>query len=174
MNENYSEFRLAGVIRESIVDGPGFRFVVFAQGCPHHCEGCHNPETHDFGGGYISNTDNIINAVKKDSLLSGITLSGGEPFCQAESFAVLARLVKEMGLNVMAYTGFTFEQLQGSFDKHPEYKKLLEYTDILIDGKFELSKRSLALRFRGSTNQRVINVPASLKEGKAVQMEFED
>ena len=172
MSENYSEFRLAGVIRESIVDGPGFRFVVFAQGCPHHCEGCHNPETHSFDGGYISNSDNIINAIKQDSLLAGITLSGGEPFCQAREFSILARQVKELGLNVMAYTGFTFEQLYGAFDKHPEYKELLEQVDILVDGKFELAKRSLALKFRGSTNQRVIDVPASLKEGKAVEREF--
>ena len=173
MNENYAEFRLAGVIRESIVDGPGFRFVVFAQGCPHHCEGCHNPETHSFEGGYISNTDNIIEAMKKDSLLVGITLSGGEPFCQAEAFSVLARRVKEMGLNVMAYTGFTFEQLYSAFEKHPEYKKLLEQVDILIDGKFELKNRSLALKFRGSTNQRVIDVPASLEAGKAIERDFE-
>ena len=173
MNENYAEFRLAGVIRESIVDGPGFRFVVFAQGCPHHCEGCHNPETHSFEGGYISNTDNIIEAMKKDSLLAGITLSGGEPFCQAEAFSVLAKRVKEMGLNVMAYTGFIFEQLYNAFEKHPEYKKLLEQVDILIDGKFEIKNRSLALKFRGSTNQRVIDVPASLEAGRAVERDFE-
>ncbi len=172
MNETYAEFRLAGVIRESIVDGPGFRFVVFAQGCPHHCEGCHNPETHSFDGGYISNTDNIIEAMKKDSLLAGITLSGGEPFCQAEAFSVLAKRVKEMGLSVMAYTGFTFEQLYSSFEKHPEYKKLLEQVDILIDGKFEIKKRSLALKFRGSTNQRVIDVPLSLDAGKAIERDF--
>ena len=111
--------------------------------------------------------------MKKDSLLAGITLSGGEPFCQAEAFSVLARRVKEMGLNVMAYTGFTFEQLYAAFENHPEYKKLLEQVDILIDGKFELSKRSLALKFRGSTNQRVIDVPASLEAGKAIERDFE-
>lgn len=103
--ENEETLRLAGVIRESIVDGPGWRFVVFAQGCPHHCEGCQNPQTHAFDGGYITNTENLLREIKKDPLLSGVTLSGGEPFCQAEPLAALARKVHALGLNVMTYSG---------------------------------------------------------------------
>ncbi|MEG0979252.1 MAG: 4Fe-4S single cluster domain-containing protein, partial [Oscillospiraceae bacterium] len=106
-----TNLRLAGVIRESIVDGPGWRLVVFAQGCPHHCEGCQNPQTHDFTGGYDSTVQNILDAVKANKLLAGITLSGGEPFAQAKAMSKLAHEIHKIGLNVMAYSGWTFEQL---------------------------------------------------------------
>lgn len=84
MDTMETALRLAGVIRESIVDGPGWRFVVFAQGCPHHCPGCQNPQTHDFAGGYDSKVGNLIAELRKNPLLSGVTLSGGDPFAQAE------------------------------------------------------------------------------------------
>lgn len=164
--------RLAGVIRESVVDGPGWRFVVFAQGCPHHCEGCHNPQTHDYDGGYMSDTDKILTEIKKDPLLKGITLSGGDPFEQAESFAVLANEVHKLGLDVVTYTGYTFEQLYKGIAKNEGWRHLLEETDILIDGKFELSKKSLNCKFRGSTNQRVIDIKKSLAAGRAIETEI--
>ena len=164
--------RLAGVIRESVVDGPGWRFVVFAQGCPHRCEGCHNPQTHDYNGGYMSDTDKILTEIKKDSLLKGVTLSGGDPFEQAESFSVLAKEVHKLGLDVVTYTGYTFEQLYKGMTQNESWHHLLEETDILIDGKFELSKKSLNCKFRGSTNQRVIDTKKSLAAGKAVETEF--
>jgi anaerobic ribonucleoside-triphosphate reductase activating protein len=102
------EVRIAGIIRESIVDGPGIRFVVFAQGCKHRCEGCHNPQTHDFSQGKLVEIDRIIKEMKKNPLLDGITLSGGEPFEQPEVFGELARRCKELGYHVMVYTGYTF------------------------------------------------------------------
>ncbi len=160
--------RLAGVIRESVVDGPGWRFVVFAQGCPHHCEGCQNPQTHDFKGGYDSNVGNIISEVKKNPLLAGVTLSGGEPFSQAAQFAVLARCVHNLGLNVITFSGWTIEQLMDGMTEKPEWRELLEETDILMDGKFVLKLKTLSLKFRGSSNQRSINPRASLEHGRAV------
>jgi len=167
-----TKLRLAGVIRESIVDGPGWRLVVFVQGCPHHCEGCQNPQTHDFSGGYDSSVNNILNAVKANSLLAGVTLSGGEPFTQAKALAALAHEVHTMGLNVMAYSGWTFEQLyKGANDKN-EWLELLNEVDWLVDGKFELEKKSLSVKFRGSTNQRIVDVKKSLADGIIVQTEL--
>ena len=165
--------RLAGVIRESVVDGPGYRFVVFTQGCPHRCEGCHNPETHDFEGGYDSDTDRILEAVRTDPLLRGVTFSGGEPFCQAGALAHLARQIHVLGLDVMCYTGYTFEQLTASPQEHPDWMELLSQTDILVDGRFVLAEKSLSLRFRGSKNQRIIDPRRSLEEGKIVLIDFD-
>lgn len=165
--------RLAGVIRESIVDGPGIRMVVFAQGCPHHCKGCHNPETHDPAGGYDSTVGNLLREAKKNPLLKGLTLSGGDPFFQANGFAKLARAAHEAGYNIITYTGYTFEELLAGFEAHEGWEALLRETDILVDGKFVLEERSLSLQFRGSKNQRVIDVPASLKAGNAVEREWE-
>lgn len=167
-----TSLRLAGVIRESIVDGPGWRFVVFSQGCKHNCEGCHNPETHDMNGGYESSVERIIEAVKQDKLLKGVTLSGGDPFEQAEKFSVLAREVHDLGLDVVTYTGYTFEQLYKGMAKNEGWRHLLEQTDILIDGKFELAKKSLNCKFRGSTNQRVLDAKKSLAEGIAIEIEI--
>lgn len=163
------ELRLAGVIRESIVDGPGLRMTIFTQGCPHHCEGCQNPQTHDFGGGYVSHPENILKAIDSDPLLRGVTFSGGEPFMQPDALADLAVEIHKRGLDVITYTGFTFEQLQESFEKFPDRRRLLEQTDYLIDGKFVLALRSLDLKFRGSSNQRIIDVKKSLHDGCIVE-----
>lgn len=163
-----SKIRLAGVIRESIVDGPGIRLTVFTQGCPHHCEGCHNPQTHDFDGGYISDTDNILKAIKQNPMLQGVTFSGGEPFMQCLPLTELAKECHNLGLNVMVYTGYTFEQLINNFEKNPQWKELLENIDILVDGPFIMAERSLMLHFRGSKNQRILDVAKSLQTGKAI------
>ena len=168
MPDQKTPLRLAGVVRESIVDGPGIRMTVFVQGCPHHCKGCHNAHTWDFDGGYMSSVERILEEAEKDKLLCGVTLSGGEPFCQAEPLTVLAQRAREMGLNVFCYTGFTFEQLYAEFDLHPEYKALLEQCDWLVDGRFIEEEMSLTLHFRGSRNQRILNVKESLLQGKAV------
>ncbi len=167
-----NKLRLAGVIRESIVDGPGIRLVVFSQGCPHHCKGCHNPETHDPAGGYESSVDAIISAIEKNPLLAGVTFSGGDPFLQAESFSRLAEKVHGLGLNVITYTGYTIEQLLKGIPEHPEWKLLLEQTDTLIDGPFLIAEKSLLLRFIGSKNQRIIDPKKSLEAGYAVTKEF--
>ena len=161
--------RLAGVVRESIVDGPGYRFTVFVQGCPHSCPGCHNPETHDFAGGTDTDPQKIIDAVGKNPLLDGVTFSGGEPLCQAEALLPVAQAVKQMGLTLMIYTGWTFEQLLEQNDPH--VMALLQLADWLVDGPFVLAKRDLTLLFRGSQNQRVLDLPASLAKGEAVESE---
>lgn len=161
-----NQIRIAGIINESIVDGPGIRMVIFAQGCRHKCKGCHNPHTHSFEGGELIDIDKIINDIKKNSLLDGITLSGGDPFEQAEMFADLAKQVKKLGLNVVTYTGYTFEQLVEYSDERPGYKELLENTDILVDGPFILDQKNLLLKFRGSGNQRLIDPAKSKNSGK--------
>jgi len=163
--------RIAGVIRESIVDGPGIRFVVFCQGCPHGCPGCHNPDTHDFDGGYYCDIEKILKAVDENPLLDGVTFSGGEPFCQPEAFYELAVKLKERNLNIVAYSGFTFEELQAMGDKNPAVIKLLQLTDLLIDGKFIEAKRDLTLQFRGSQNQRIIDMKRTLAEGTVILSE---
>lgn len=166
------ELRLAGVIRESIVDGPGIRMTIFTQGCPHNCEGCHNPQTHSYDGGYISHPENILKAIDENPLLRGVTFSGGEPFMQAGALAELAVEIHKRGLDVLTYTGFTYEQLTESFEKIPERKALLEQTDYLIDGKFVMALKSYDLQFRGSSNQRIIDVKKTLESGKVVEKVF--
>jgi len=157
--------RIAGIVNDSIVDGPGFRLAVFTQGCIHGCPGCHNPKTHDFNGGYDIDTDAIVVQVKENILLDGVTLSGGEPFCQSRACAEIARTVKKMGLNVWCYTGYTYEELISGND---DWKELLKEIDVLVDGRFEIDKKTLNCRFRGSSNQRLIDVQASLKSSTVV------
>ena len=158
--------RLAGIVRESIVDGPGIRFTVFCQGCPHACEGCHNPETHDFAGGNDISIERLLEEIDKDKLLAGVTFSGGEPFCQAEAFACLGRGVKERGLNITVFSGYTLEELQDMAVQRADVRELLELTDILIDGPFINELRDLTLQFRGSSNQRVIDMNETRKTGE--------
>lgn len=162
------KIRIAGIVNDSIVDGPGFRLAVFTQGCPHHCPGCHNPKTHDFEGGRDEDTENILSVMRDNILLDGITLTGGEPFCQPEACAELAREAHKAGLNVWSYSGYTFEEL---YNGKPEWKDLLSELDVLVDGRFILEKRTLECKFRGSSNQRLIDVPASLREGRAIELE---
>lgn len=167
-----TQLRLSGIIRESIVDGPGMRFVVFCQGCPHKCEGCHNPQTHDFEGGNFVTTDRIIEEIDKDPLLTGVTFSGGEPFSQPEALSELADKIIERGLNIIIYSGYTFEELMEMSENRPAVMDLMKKAEILIDGRFELEKRTLALPFRGSSNQRIIDLKESLKTGTATEKEI--
>ena len=154
--------RIAGVVNDSIVDGPGLRFSVFTQGCSHHCPGCHNPETHDPQGGHDEDTEALIAKMKKNPLLSGLTLTGGDPLEQSAPCLELAKAAHALGLNVWAYTGYTWEQLLDRDD--PDQMALLREVDVLVDGPFILAERSLELDYRGSKNQRLIDVPASLRE----------
>ena len=156
--------RIMGIVDDSIVDGPGLRLAVFTQGCPHHCPGCHNPQSHDFNGGKLMDTDEIIEKMDDDPLLDGITLTGGEPFAQPAACAELARQAHARGLNVWCYTGYTFEALLDDREK----RALLDQVDVLVDGRFELDKRSLELKFRGSSNQRIIDVKKSLGTDEVV------
>ena len=158
--------RLAGMTRDSIVDGPGIRTTFYVQGCPHHCPGCHNPETWPFEGGAERTAEELFAVVRENPLCRGVTFSGGEPFAQAEALLPLALLLKDAGYEVASYTGYLYEQLAAGTQAQRE---LLRHIDVLIDGPFILAQRSLELNFRGSRNQRVLNVPESLKQGKAVE-----
>ena len=158
---------LSGIVSDSIVDGPGIRTTIFCQGCPHHCPGCHNPETWDFGCGTQVPVEDLVDVVRSNPLCRGVTFSGGEPFAQAKGFAKLARLLKEKGYEVASYSGYTFEELlEGSDDQ----KELLSSIDILIDGPFLMAEKSLEIAFRGSRNQRILDVKKSLAEGRAVSV----
>lgn len=158
--------RIANTVSDSIVDGPGLRFTVFTQGCPHHCPGCHNPETHDPAGGREVSVAELGEEMGKNPLIDGLTLSGGDPFCQAAECAVLARLAHEKGLNVWTYTGYTYERLlEGDL---PGALELLEQTDVLVDGPFLLAEKSYEALFRGSANQRLIDVKQSKAAGHVV------
>jgi anaerobic ribonucleoside-triphosphate reductase activating protein len=148
--------RIAGIIRESIVDGPGLRFTVFAQGCPHRCKGCHNESTHDFEGGYDCEISKILTEVDKNPLLSGVTFSGGEPFCQSKGFFELGKEIKARGLDIVSYTGYTLEELVSLSRKEEYIGRLLDISDYLVDGPFILEKKDLTLEFRGSKNQRFL------------------
>lgn len=161
------KMRLGGFSPESVVDGPGIRAVVFAQGCPHHCRGCHNPESWDFTGGYEMDTEQVAEMILENRHVRGVTFGGGEPFAQAQAFAELARRLRPAGLGVVAYSGYTFEQLLEMTKIEPAVGELLEQVDILIDGSYREEERDLSLAFRGSRNQRIIDVPASLVSGRA-------
>ena len=159
--------RVYGVVDDSIVDGPGFRLAVFAQGCPHGCPGCHNPESHAPDGGTLRDTDEIVGLIDANPLLDGITLTGGEPFMQSEACLELSRAAHARGLNVWCYTGYEYEQLL----ERDDARALLDDVDVLVDGPFLLGERSLELRFRGSRNQRVIDMRATRERGEVVLVE---
>ncbi len=149
---------LYGEAPESIVDGPGLRYSIFVQGCPHHCPGCHNPQSHAFGTGYKKTTDELFSAIKENPLLSGVTFSGGEPFCQAEALCELAHAIKILRLNIYIYSGYTIEQLLEKAAQDPFIKELLQLCDTLVDGPYIEQQRNLELLFRGSENQRIIDL----------------
>ena len=159
------KIRLAASLQpDSIVDGEGIRTVIWTQGCSHHCKGCHNPQTWSFEDGYLVDVDSVIKEIDSLTGQDGITLSGGDPFYQVEACTLIAKHCKEKKLNVWCYTGFLYEDLI----KDTKMLELLKYIDILVDGPFVLSQRSLDLYFKGSSNQRIIDVPNSLKENKIV------
>ena len=159
------KIRLAASLQpDSIVDGEGIRTVIWTQGCSHHCKGCHNPETWSFDSGYLVDVDSVIEEIDSLTGQDGITLSGGDPFYQVDACTLIAKHCKNKKLNVWCYTGFVYEDLI----KDTKMLELLKYIDVLVDGPFVLNKRSLDLYFKGSSNQRIIDVPNSLKENKIV------
>lgn len=166
--------RMCGVEPESIVDGPGFRYVVFVQGCPHLCPGCHNPESHDPEGGYDITVGEVFDRIMENPNLRGVTLSGGEPFEQTEPLLELARLCKAAGLTLMSYSGYTLEQLEERGD--PATDELLGLLDILVDGRYVEALRNLTLIYRGSENQRVIDMNRTREAGEIVlyHSDFDD
>lgn len=162
--------RLAGIAYESLVNGPGMRRVFFAQGCKHKCKGCFNPETHSFEDGEIMDMDKLIKDVLDNPILKGVTFSGGDPIEQAHSFAYMAKAFKNSNLNIWCYTGYTFEKLLEVMKVDTAISELLNNIDVLVDGRFEINNKDEGLRFRGSTNQRIINVKESLNQNKVVIM----
>lgn len=158
--------QLSGVVNDSIVDGPGMRLTVFTQGCPHHCPMCHNPNTHDPLGGHVGDTEAIIDTFMENPLLDGITLSGGEPLLQPVPCTHLAEAAEKAGLNVWLYTGYVWEDLMK--EGQPEILALLTHTAVMVDGLFHAEERSLDLLFRGSENQRIIDVQKSLDAGNVI------
>lgn len=166
-----AKLRLASALQQdSIVDGPGIRMVIWTQGCMHNCKGCHNPQTHDLTAGELIDSDELIAQMKEAQLQTGLTLSGGEPFLQSEALLPIVQAAKEMRLNIWAYSGFTYEQLIS----HEEYRNLLNYLDVLVDGKFMEEEKDYRLKFKGSKNQRIIDVQESLKQNKVIRSTYDD
>ncbi len=164
---NMASIKIAGTVNDSIVDGEGYRFTIFTQGCPHHCEGCQNPQTHAFTAGHSVDTAELLQQILDNPLLSGVTFSGGEPFCQPEPLAELAKKLHEHHLDVWSYSGYTLEELQAM--DNPGVRMLLAELDVLVDGKFLLDQRDLTLAFRGSRNQRIIDMNATRQQGQIIE-----
>ena len=153
--------RIAGISKESIVDGPGLRMTVFFQGCLHRCPGCHNPQTQSITGGHCLAVDDILREFNANPMLKGITLSGGEPLNQPRPASEIAKAVVAMGKDVVVYTGWTWEEIISMSEASLYVEELIKNTTLLIDGKYVEKLRSLELRFRGSSNQRIIDVQRS-------------
>ena len=169
------KLKIAGIQKDSIVDGPGLRYAVFTQGCFHKCEGCQNPQTHDPTGGYFMEIDDIFNEFISNYTYRGITFSGGEPFLQADALADLAIKIKRSGKDrdIIVYTGYTYEEIDKIISEGSmSYFRLLSNIDYLIDGRFIKDKASLDCPFRGSTNQRIIDVKQTLAQKKVIEIEF--
>ncbi len=162
--------RMYGLEQNSYVDGPGIRMAIFFQGCLHKCEGCHNPGSWPMYGGEKIDTNDLMKKMANDPLLDGITLSGGEPFLQPQPALALARFARQRGLSVWCYTGYTFEKISEWQDNR---KTLLQNIDVLVDGPFKLEEKSLDIPWRGSQNQRLIDVKKSLEKGEVVLYDAE-
>ena len=159
--------RLSGITPESLVDGPGLRYVIFTQGCPHCCPNCHNPKSWDINSGKEFSVRQIIRMLKQQKkTIRGVTFSGGEPFLYARELSQVAQSAQQMGLDVVTYTGYTYEYL--TEENTDDIKTLLAASDILIDGKYIHEKRTTSLPFRGSRNQRMIDVAATWDKGRIV------
>ena len=170
-NNDGKLLRIAGIMKESIVDGPGIRFAIFCQGCPHDCEGCHNPSTHSFQDGEIVKISNILKYIDENPLIQGVTFSGGEPLCQVKPFLSLAKEVKNRNLHLLIYTGYTIEELEIRMKKEHELEELLRTADHLIEGRFVQKLRNLSLLYRGSSNQRIIDLNAYFSTGEIIPCE---
>ena len=164
------KLRISGIVNDSIVDGPGIRLTVFTQGCLFNCPNCHNPQTHDLNGGYDQEISEIMALIENNSLLDGVTISGGEPFLQPKALLNLVKQIKSLSLSVMVYSGYTFEQLINDTTK----RALLQEIDYLVDGLFIEKLKSLELLYRGSSNQRLIDVQASLKANRVVELNINE
>lgn len=169
------KIRLAAPLQsDSVVDGFGVRTVIWTQGCSHNCPFCQNPSTHAFDGGAEFFIEEILEEMNNLVGQDGITLSGGDPLFQIEAVTEIAKHAKKIGLNVWCYTGFTYEKILEMSKKNPKYLEFLNYVDVLVDGKFENDLKDLTLLFRGSSNQRLIDVPKTLKYEKIILLPESD
>jgi anaerobic ribonucleoside-triphosphate reductase activating protein len=170
MQQNKTKYiRLAADLQtDSIVDGPGLRAVLWTQGCGHHCKGCQNPQTWDFEGGGLVPISAVLEAIDELEYQSGLTFSGGDPMYQPEACNIIAEYAKKKGLNIWVYTGFTYEEIEKLAKKNPIYTEFLKKIDVLVDGRFKLAERDLSVLFRGSRNQRLIDVQKTLEKGEVV------
>ena len=159
--------RIAGIVNESVTDGPGLRTTIFFQGCRHQCRGCHNPHTWNFKAGSEYEVEDLLRQIIDSTLIKGVTLTGGDPFYQPQAAALVARDFKRRGKDVWGYTGFTWEEL--IVENDPDRMALIKACDVVVDGPFLQSKLDLNLPFRGSSNQRLIAVAESLAAGKVVE-----
>lgn len=168
------KIRLAADLQpDSIVDGDGIRTVIWTQGCVHNCFGCHNPSTHSFTDGLLIDIEEIKEKIDNLVYQDGITFSGGDPMCQVDACLEIAKYARKKGLNIWCYTGYTFEELIKLSKKKKKILEFLENIDVLIDGKFMLEFKSLECKYRGSTNQRIIDVKKSLKTSNICLLEFD-
>lgn len=158
--------RIAGIEEESFVDGIGIRYTIFTQGCAHNCRGCHNPSTHAFDGGYMVSIGDFVAKIMENKLISGVTISGGDPLYQIDGIIELCRLLKLQNVNIWCYTGFIYEEKLND----AKFNTLLRYIDVLVDGPYMDIERDLTLRFRGSRNQRIIDIKESLRQKKVVEL----
>ena len=163
-----NDIRIFGTAADSIVDGPGLRYAVFVQGCSHHCPGCHNPESWSNEGGTLTTIDQLLAEIAQNGLVRDVTISGGEPFEQPEACAHLAQRLKEDGYGIWAYTGYLYEDLLRMAEGQPAIGRLLDNVDVLVDGPYVQARRSLMLKFRGSSNQRVIDMRKTREAGRVV------
>ena len=172
MEQNKEYIRLAADLQtDSIVDGPGLRAVLWTQGCGHHCPGCQNPQTWDFNGGGLVPISMVKDAIDELEYQTGLTISGGDPMFQPEACLEIAKYAKSKGLNIWVYTGFTFEELMKLSKTKPIYKEFLKQIDVLVDGKFILEERDLSILFRGSRNQRLIDIPKTFAAKKIIELD---
>lgn len=163
------DIRLYGAVPDSIVDGPNLRYAVFVQGCSHGCPGCHNPESQPCAGGTLTTTDAVLADIRANGLVRDVTFTGGEPFEQAAACAHMARQLKAAGYGVWTYTGYRYEDLLRRAEEDAATLELLDSTDVLVDGPFVESLKSLGLIWRGSSNQRLIDLPATRAAGHVVE-----
>lgn len=170
MKKGYVRLAVRDIQTDSIVDGEGIRSVIWFQGCSHNCLGCHNPETHDFNAGVEVKISDLKKEIQELEFQSGVTFSGGDPMMQIEALEELARCVHECNMNVWVYTGYTFEEVLNLAKNNEHYRKALDNIDVLVDGKFVMDLKSFSVQFRGSSNQRIIDVKKSLEAGKTVKI----
>ena len=156
------------IVEDTTVDGPGFRTSVYSSGCPHHCPGCHNPQSWSIDNGHPVEIEEILKVILDDPF-ADVTFTGGDPMFQPQGFTALAKAIKQhSNKNIWCYTGYRFEELL----QNPAQRTLLEQIDTLVDGRFIEALKDEELRFRGSSNQRIIDVQASLRKGEIVMIEM--